>query len=52
MSTCEAIAQALGCLEGDTVEDELLSFFRRAVDRMLMLRGKMRATDVYGGLTP
>ncbi len=52
MSTCEAIAQALGCLEGGTVEAQLLDFFRRAVDRMLMLRGKMRAADVYGGLSP
>jgi DTW domain-containing protein YfiP len=50
MSTFEAIAQAVGALEGDAVEDVLTDFLRRAVDRKLMLRGKLSADDVHGGL--
>lgn len=50
MSTFEAIAQAVGALEGDEVEDILTDFLRRAVDRKLMLRGKLSAKDVHGGL--
>ncbi|MDY3563659.1 DTW domain-containing protein [Gemmata sp. JC673] len=38
MSTYEAVAEPL------------LDFYRRAVDRMLMVRGKLRRGDVYGGL--
>ncbi len=51
MSTFEAIAQALGTLEDQGVEEELLGFMRQAVDRMLMLRGKLSKKDVFGGLT-
>lgn len=43
MSTFEAIAQALGHLEGPEVQDQLLAFFCTAVDRMLALRGTPRA---------
>jgi DTW domain-containing protein YfiP len=32
MSTFEAIAQALGMLEGEETEDQLLTFFRRFID--------------------
>lgn len=49
MSTFEAIAQAVGALEGPDVEDILTDFLRRAVDRKLMLRGKLAAADVHGG---
>lgn len=45
----EAVAQALGILEGEEVSVPLLDFYRRATDRMLMVRGKMRLGDVYGG---
>lgn len=50
MSTYEAAAQALGLLEGAEVEAALTDFYRRTVDRLLMLRGKLKATDIYGGL--
>ena len=50
MSTYEAVAQALGVLEGEAVAGPLLDFYRRATDRMLFSRGKLRRGDVYGGL--
>jgi DTW domain-containing protein YfiP len=50
MSTYEAVAQALAVLEGETVAGPLLDFYRRATDRMLLVRGKIRLGDVYGGL--
>jgi DTW domain-containing protein YfiP len=50
MSTYEAVAQALGILEGDAVARPLLDFYRRATDRMLLARGKIRLGEVYGGL--
>jgi DTW domain-containing protein YfiP len=50
MSTYEAVAQALGILEGEAVAGPLLDFYRRATDRLLMVRGKLRLSDVYGGL--
>ncbi len=50
MSTYEAVAQALGILEGEAVAAPLLDFYRRATDRMLMVRGKIRLGDVYGGV--
>ena len=50
MSTYEAVAQALGVLEGEAVAGPLLDFYRRATDRMLLVRGKLRLGDVYGGL--
>ncbi len=50
MSTYEAVAQALGVLESEAVAGPLLDFYRRATDRMLMVRGKLRLGDVYGGL--
>jgi hypothetical protein len=37
-------------LEGDEVAGPLLDFYRRATDRMLLSRGKIRLGDVYGGL--
>ncbi len=50
MSTYEAVAQALGVLEGEAVAEPLLDFYRRATDRMLLVRGKLKADDVYGGI--
>jgi len=50
MSTYEAVAQALGVLEGEAVAGPLLDFYRRATDRMLLVRGKLRLGDLYGGL--
>jgi DTW domain-containing protein YfiP len=50
MSTYEAVAQALAVLEGEIVGGQLLDFYRRATDRMLHVRGKLRLCDVYGGL--
>ena len=52
MSTYEAVVQALGVLEGETVTGPLLDFYRRATDRMLMVRGKLKPEEVYGGLDP
>ena len=48
MSTYEAVAQALAALEGEAVAGPLLDFYRRATDRMLLVRGKLRLGDVYG----
>jgi DTW domain-containing protein len=50
MSTYEAVAQALGILEGEAVAGPLFDFYRRATDRMLLVRGKLRLGAVYGGL--
>jgi DTW domain-containing protein YfiP len=50
MSTYEAVAQTLGVLEGEAVAGPLLDFYRRATDRMLLVRGKLKFGDVYGGL--
>jgi DTW domain-containing protein YfiP len=50
MSTYEAVAQALGILEGEAVAGPLLDFYRRATDRMLMVRGKLKLGEVYGGV--
>ena len=49
MATYEAVAQALGILEGEAVAGPLFDFYRRATDRMLLVRGKLRLGDVYGG---
>jgi hypothetical protein len=50
MSTFEAVTQALAILEGEAIAGPLLDFYRRAVDRMLLLRGQLKLGDVYGGL--
>jgi DTW domain-containing protein YfiP len=52
MSTYEAVTQALGVIEGEAVAGPLLDFYRRATDRMLLVRGKLRIGDVYGGVAP
>jgi DTW domain-containing protein len=50
MSTYEAVTQALAILEGEEVAGPLLDFYRRATDRRLLVNGKLRLCDVYGGL--
>ena len=50
MSTYEAVTQALAVLEGEAVAGPLFDFYRRATDRLLLVRGKLRLGDVYGGL--
>lgn len=50
MSTYEAVAQALGVIEGEAVAGTLFDFYRRVTDRMLLVRGKLRLGDVYGGV--
>jgi DTW domain-containing protein YfiP len=50
MSTYEAVAQALAVLEGEAAAGPLMDFYRRATDRMLFARGKLRLEDVYGGI--
>jgi len=50
MSTYEAVVQALAILDGEEVAGPLLDFYRRATDRTLLFRGKLRLGDVYGGL--
>lgn len=50
MSTFEAVTQALALLEGEEVAPPLLDFYRKAVDRIMLVRGKLRLGDVYGGL--
>jgi DTW domain-containing protein YfiP len=51
MSTFEAIAQALGILEGPAVEDDLLDFFRRVLGRMVpnQRRSPRRNADSLAG---
>jgi DTW domain-containing protein YfiP len=50
MSTFLAVAQALAVLEGEEIAVPLIDFYRRATDRMLYSRGKIRLVNVYGGL--
>jgi len=53
LATLEAIAQALGILEGDRgaiIEAAMLAVFRVMVDRTLWLRGALRNGDVTGGV--
>jgi hypothetical protein len=46
MSTYEAVVQALAILEGEAITDPLFDFYRRAVDRMLFVRGHLKFGDV------
>jgi len=50
MLTYEAVVQALAVREGEEVAGSLPDFYRRATDRMLLVRGKLRLGDVYGGI--
>lgn len=50
VSTIEAIARALGVLDGPDVEAGLLRVFRMMVDRTLWARGALSRELVYGGV--
>jgi DTW domain-containing protein YfiP len=50
VSTIEAIARALGILEGDAVERALLYPFRAMVERTLWSKGDLDEADVTGGI--
>ncbi len=48
--TFEAVARALGAIEGPEVRESLEAFFTVMVERMLWARGKLKASEVAGGL--
>ncbi|MGZ3438571.1 MAG: tRNA-uridine aminocarboxypropyltransferase [Polyangia bacterium] len=50
VATLEAIARALGILEGPSVREALERLFRIMVERTLWLRGTLRAEDVPGSI--
>lgn len=50
VSTFEAIARALGVLEGPEVQARLEHLFAIFVERTLYTRGEIRAADVAGGV--
>ncbi|CAM2068155.1 tRNA-uridine aminocarboxypropyltransferase [Sulfidibacter corallicola] len=50
LSTMEAIARALGLLEGEAVQRALEEVFRLKVERYLWLQGKLKRDQVYGGI--
>lgn len=50
MATYEAIARALGELEGQGIRKQMEDFFRVFSDRMLFSRGKLSANEVMGGI--
>ncbi|CAM2008711.1 tRNA-uridine aminocarboxypropyltransferase [Acanthopleuribacter pedis] len=52
LSTMEAVARALGVLEGPEVQAHLEHIFRLKVDRYLWQMGKIAKADIYGGIAP
>jgi DTW domain-containing protein YfiP len=52
LSTMEAVAWALGALEGPAVEDALIHMLRVMVDRTLWTNGRLSAGEVTGGIPP
>jgi DTW domain-containing protein YfiP len=48
--TFEAVARALGVIEGIEIQRQLEAFFDVMVERMLWARGKLAADEVAGGL--
>jgi DTW domain-containing protein YfiP len=55
LATFEAIARALGILEGDAgpaIERAMMALFRVMVERTLWLRGALPDTEVTGGIPP
>jgi len=50
LATFEAIALALGILEGPAIETHLLHVFRAVVDRALWSNGRLASADVTGGV--
>jgi len=52
LATLEAVAIALGILEGPAVEEALMRVFRTMTDRTLWTNGRIRTEDVTGGIPP
>ncbi len=52
LSTLEAVARALGILEGRALEAPLLAFVEVMVKRTLWARGLLSAAEVPGGIPP
>lgn len=52
LATFEAVARALGILEGPLVRTQLEHLFTRFVERTLFSRGRLRAAQVSGGVLP
>ncbi len=50
LATMEAIARALGVLEGAPIERALVALFRTMIERTLWVRGQLAAEDVTGGI--
>jgi DTW domain-containing protein YfiP len=50
LSTMEAIARALGVLEGPSVEEQLLHLHQVMVDRTLWSNGRLPSESVTGGI--
>jgi DTW domain-containing protein YfiP len=50
LATLEAVAQALGILEGPEIERALLRVYRIMTDRTLWSNGRISAADVTGGI--
>ena len=50
MATLEAVAHALGVLEGPDIESALLRVFQIMTDRTLWSNGRIAAADVTGGV--
>jgi DTW domain-containing protein YfiP len=50
LATLEAVAQALGILEGPEVESALLRVYRIMTERTLWSNGRVTAADVTGGI--
>lgn len=52
LSTYEAVARALGVLEGDELEAPMLTFLEIVIKRTLWFRGSISAAEVPGGVPP
>jgi len=52
LATLEAIAVALGILEGDQVASALMRVFRIMTERTLWTNGRLAADEVTGGMPP
>lgn len=50
LATAEAIARAMGILEGAHVQEAIEKVFRVMVDRTLYSRGRLTAAEVFGGV--
>jgi DTW domain-containing protein YfiP len=52
LATFEAIALALGLLEGPAIQEHLCRIFRTIIDRALWSNGRVRSEEVTGGIPP